>query len=254
MKILETAPVFYLSTMLYNGDCFDLMKTLPDKSVDLIVTDPPYNISIGGGGFLKEKNAKYALEKQLKGIDKGYDLRILDECVRVMKAINIYIFCSHFQIVPLLQFFVQERDCSFNLITWHKTNPMPYCGNTYLKDTEYCLFFRKRGVKVYGTFDTKKTYYLSSINYSDKKKYKHPTIKPLNIIQNFIINSSRIGDVVLDPFMGSGTTGVAATQLNRKFIGIELSKEYFEIAKNRIEESERFASDTKTAQDCQLLI
>lgn len=70
----------------------------------------------------------------------------------------------------------------------------------------------------------------------DKKLYKHPTIKPLNIIENLVINSSNENDVVLDCFMGSGTTGVACKKLNRKFIGIEIDEKYFEIAKNRIEE------------------
>lgn len=229
--------------MLLNGDCYELLKKLPDNSVDLIVTDPPYEISCSGGGIAQTKHIRYVREKHLNGIDKGYDPRILEECIRVLKAINIYIFCSHSQLIPLLKFFVQERQCSFNLISWHKTNPLPYCGNTYLKDTEYCLFFREKGVKVYGTFDTKKTYYISALNQTDKKKYKHPTVKPLNIIQNFIINSSRISDVVLDPFMGSGTTGVAALQLNRKFIGIEIDPTYFATAKNRIENHEKLIEE-----------
>ena len=214
--------------MLLHGDCYDLLKKLPDKSVDLVVTDPPYNINISGGGIAQEKHVRYVQEKHLQGIDNGYNPLILDECIRVLKAINIYIFCSHRQVLPLLEKFVTKHGCNFNLISWHKTNPLPFCGNTYLKDTEYCLFFRDKGVKVYGTFDTKKTYYLSTLNQKDKAIYKHPTVKPLNIIQNFIINSSRIGDVVLDPFMGSGPTGVAARQLNREFIGMEINREFAE--------------------------
>ena len=82
---------------------------------------------------------------------------------------------------------------------------------------------------------TKKKYYVSATNKEDKKSYKHPTIKPLNIIENLVINSSKENDIILDCFIGSGTTGVAAIRHNRNFIGIEIDENYFNIAKERIE-------------------
>lgn len=81
-----------------------------------------------------------------------------------------------------------------------------------------------------------KTHYETPLNQKDKKLYGHPTVKPLEIVKNFIINSSCENDIVLDPYMGSGTTGVACKNLNRNFIGIELDEKYFEIAKKRINE------------------
>ena len=149
-----------------------------------------------------------------------------------MKRINIYIWCNKSQIPDYLNYF---KDCSFNIISWHKTNPVPACSNHYIPDTEYCLYFREKGVEIYGNYNTLKTYYVTQINMEDKKKFNHPTIKPLNIIENLIINSSKENDVVLDCFMGSGTTGVACKKLNRDFIGIEINKDYFNIAKKRIE-------------------
>lgn len=127
------------------------------------------------------------------------------------------------------------KDYNIDLLTWHKTNPTPTCNNKYLSDTEYLLFFRENGVKVYGEYCTKKKYYVTPTNKADKDKYRHPTIKPLNIMENIVLNSSKEGEVVLDCFMGSGTTGVACKKLGRDFIGVELDKEYFEIAKERIE-------------------
>ena len=120
---------------------------------------------------------------------------------------------------------------------WHKTNPVPACGNKYLTDTEFILFFREKGVKVYGTYETKKTYYVTPTNQKEKKLYGHPTIKPQEILKNLIVNSTTEKGVVLDCFMGSGSTGVACVNTNRHFIGIELDEGYFNIAKKRIEEA-----------------
>ena len=217
---------------LLNGDCLELLKTIPDKSIDLVVTDPPYDIHAGKGGGTFG-NCKAFSEIQF--ISNGFSNEVLDELCRVMKKINCYFFCSHKQIIPLLDYFVKDKKCNYNLLTWHKTNPVPACNNKYLSDTEYCLFFRESGVKILGSFETKKTYYVTPSNIKDKQKYNHPTVKPLDIIQNLIVNSSNECDVVLDPFVGSGTTGVACKNLNRNFIGIELDKNYFEIAKKRID-------------------
>lgn len=150
-----------------------------------------------------------------------------------MKATNIYIWCSKAQVRKILEYY-ENKNCNIDILTWHKTNPIPTCNNTYLNDTEYCIFARAKGVKVYGSYATKRKYYVTKTNVADKKLYEHPTIKPLDIISNLIINSSKEGDTVLDCFMGSGTTGEACRNLNRNFIGIELDKHYFEIAEKRI--------------------
>lgn len=250
---------------LYNADCYEKIKDIPDNSVDLVIIDPPYLFNSNkGGGASGSKNRSYhqeyyALLKRtgrteeterlrirgnarrqrdnLNSLASGFDYSILDELCRVQDKINIYVWCSKAQLRPLLDYYDDKR-CAIDVLTWHKTNPVPTCNNTYLSDTEYCIFARQRGVKLYGTYHTKHKYYVSPANVADKKKYGgHPTIKPLNIIKNLITNSSLQGGVVLDCFMGSGTTGVAAKQLDRSFIGIEIDKEYYEIAKKRIEDA-----------------
>ncbi len=234
------------------GDCLELMKKLPDKSVDLVVTDPPYLVETSGAGFFGKKSDEYCMNykgrkaytyggeryvmKEISDMNNGFSEEILDELCRVMKKINIYIWCSQKQLLSLITYFTNKK-CNWNLLTWHKTNPIPACGNKYLNDTEYCLFFREKGVKVLGDFKTKFTYYITPLNQKDKKLYKHPTIKPVDIIKNLIINSSQEGDVVLDPFVGSGTTCVAALNLDRHYIGFELNEEYFNIALERITSS-----------------
>ena len=217
---------------IYNCDCVEGMKKMPDKSIDLVVTDPPYLIETSGAGIYKQADKQYV--KELKDIKDGFSTDVLDELCRVMKHINCYFFCSQKQIIPLLDYFVRGKKCNWNLISWHKTNPVPACGNKYLTDTEFVLFFREKGVKIYGSFDTKRTWYATPLNQSDKKLYGHPTCKPLDIVQNFITNSSQEGELVFDPFIGSGTTAIAAIKEKRHYIGMELNKEYFDIAEDRI--------------------
>lgn len=224
-----------MSYQLYQGDCIEVMKNIKDGSVDLVVTDPPYEIATTGAGMYKQADKQYV--KELNGMKDGFSEEVLDELCRVMKKINIYFFCSQKQIIPLLDYFVKKKKCNWNILSWHKTNPIPACGNKYLTDTEFILFFREKGVKVYGSFDTKRTWYATPLNQSDKKKYGHPTVKPLSILENLVVNSSQEGEVVLDCFMGSGSTGVACLNTNRNFIGIELDEGYFKIAQNRIEEA-----------------
>lgn len=217
---------------LYNKDCLEVMKNMEDNIVDLVITDPPYEISTSGAGIYKQKDKKYV--KELNEMKDGFSDEILNELCRVMKKINIYIFCSQKQIIHLLDYFVTKRGCNYNIISWHKTNPIPACGNKYLTDTEYVLFFRERGVKVYGSFETKRTWYSTPLNQADKKKYGHPTVKPQLILNNLVLNSSQENDIILDPFMGSGSTGEAAIKNNRNFIGVEICEEYFEISKKRL--------------------
>ena len=219
------------------GDCLELIKNIPDKSVDLVITDPPYEIFANGSGgaFGKDKRSYHA---EVKTLSDGITNEILQELVRVMKKINIYIWCNKNQLRQYINFF-EGIGCTTDLLTWHKTNPVPTCNNKYLSDTEYCLYFRKDGVPMYGTYNTKKKYYVTPTNKADKDKYGHPTIKPLDIIQNLVINSSKEGDIVLDPFLGSGTTAVAAANNGRHYIGFEVDMNYFETALNRLEEAKR---------------
>lgn len=221
------------------GNCYDELKNIPDNSVDLVVTDPPYEIkNLGGSGILKDrkKNLSHYVNQMIKSdLGSGINIDLLDELSRIMKHIYIYIWCNKEQIYDYLTYFVKEKGCNFEMFIWNKTNVPPFTNGHYLKDKEYCLLFWEQGCKIQGTYETMATVYRTTINSKDKLYYKHPTIKPLNIIENFVKNSSREGDTVLDCFMGSGTTGVACRNLNRDFIGIEINPEYFQIRKNRIE-------------------
>lgn len=220
------------------GDCYELIKLIPDKSIDLIYTDPPYKIEglHTGTGILKDRSKNlnhYVNQMRNLQIDKGIDYKILDEFVRVMKNIYIYIWCNKEQIIDYLDYFVKKHKCNYEFIIWHKTNVAPFTNGHYLKDKEYCLLFWKNA-KIKGKYEDMSTVYHTSINTSDKDLYKHPTIKPIEFVKKHILNSTNENDIVLDCFCGSGTTCVAAKELGRRFIGMEIDKEYHRIAVNRL--------------------
>ena len=222
---------------IYLGDCYELIKQIPDKSVDLIVTDPPYlieNTKAGGHSNLA-KSIQGMNDELANGIlTQGINEEILDEFMRVMKVPNIYIWCNHKQIPMYLDYFVNKHKCSFDIIIWVKTNAMPLFNNKYLTDKEYCLYFRKGAYCNPQSYEEAKTVYFQPINISDKQLFEHTTIKPISIISTLIKNSSKENDIVLDCFIGSGTTAVACKELNRQYIGMEISPKWHEIAVNRL--------------------
>ena len=220
---------------IHLGDAYKLIKKVPDKSVDLIVTDPPYQIDglHKDTGILKGRKNSHNTQLLENNLGDGIDLKILDEFVRVLKKINIYIWCNKEQIYDYMTYFVKERKCNFEIIVWAKPNPAPFTNGHYLKDKEYCLFFWEKGVKVGGDYHSLKTYYVKGTNTEDKDNYLHPTIKPIDIIENLIKNSCE-GGLVFDPFCGSGTTCLAAKHLELDYLGFEINEKYYKIAIDRL--------------------
>ncbi len=164
----------------------------------------------------------------------GIDDDLLESIVSKLKAVNIYIWCNKAQILQYLQWF-DARGCNTDLLTWHKTNPTPTCNNKFLSDTEYIIYARDPGVKLYGSYETKRKWYVSPYNKQDKDRWHHPTIKPLDITSNMIVNSSMPGGLVMDPFVGSGTTAVSCLRNGRRYVGFEIDPGYWETCMERIE-------------------
>lgn len=215
----------------YNADCMEVFKTIPDKSIDLILTDPPYIVNTTGAGasaFSKraQKNTKNLLKI---GLTKGIDYEaIFGEMLRVCKIPNILVFCSNNQAPDFMNFFM-ERKLSTTLLVWNKTNAMPIRNSHYICNTEFIVYARGRNA----------TYNYSNlpIEYNRKvytspcvpvKHRVHPTQKPMEYLARLIQVHSRENDTVLDCFAGSGTTGLAAAKLNRNFILVEQSLDFYE--------------------------
>lgn len=217
------------------GDSYKLIKELPDKSVDCIYTDIPYLIESGGGGYSELSKRITKINKEdLKDIVDGINYDILKDFVRVMKKINCFIWCSKKQLLDIMKFFIDGYNCSFELLTWNKTNPTPATNNVWLPDIEYCLYFRDYGVKLNDGYELKSKWYDSTINKRDKDLFNHPTIKPLELVKRHLLHTTQTNDIVLDTFMGSGTTAVACKDLGRQYIGFEISQKWCKVANDRL--------------------
>lgn len=259
---------------LYNTDCLNAMKNIEDETIDLIVTDPPYHI-VGGGcsngayGNGKRSNPGGIFNRQYSGRTKsGYTLEgtkhislfgILNDnesvtyarqgklfkyndikfnewlpliYKKLKKDSHCYIYISPRNLKELQ---VEAEKVGFkyqNLIVWNKGNCTP--NKYYLNSYECILFLRKGKAKNINNMGTKNI--LSVPNLLGKNKH-HPTEKPVELNKILIENSSNENDLVLDPFMGAGSTGIACKELNRRFIGIEIDEKYYDIAKSRIEKT-----------------
>ena len=173
-------------------------------------------------------------------IEDGIDYAILDDFVRVMKKINCFIWCSKLQIFNIMKFFLEtlDKEIYFELLTWNKTNPTPTTNNSWLPDIEYCLYFREKGVPYNSGYELKHKFYVSPANVSDKDKFAHPTIKPIELVKRHLLHTTQPNDIVLDPFMGSGTTCVASLDINRHYIGFEIEEKWYKVAKDRLQKKD----------------
>lgn len=220
---------------LLHGDCLELMKSIPDKSIDMVLTDPPYKMITGGmkSGF--SYGTGNIFQSSGNGLLFKYnDIDVSDWSQLVFDKLkdnsHAYFFVNSLNIA---QFIIELKRVGFihqNVLVWKKNNKNT--SRTYMKDCEYILFFRKGKHKTINKPGT-----ATVLEFKNPKPKNHPTEKPVDLLELLTLNSSNVNMTILDPFMGSGSTGVACVNLNRKFIGIEKDDKYFEIAKNRIEDA-----------------
>lgn len=222
---------------IYLGDAYELIKDVPTDSVQCCYVDVPYLYQMGGGGSSAvAKRIRASADRLAEAkIDKGFDYSIFNEFARVMPKINLFVWCSKMQIPDILNWWLNySKDIFYEILVWCKTNPTPATNNTWLPDIEYCLYFRESGIRLNDGYDHKHKFYVSGLNVADKNDYLHPTCKPIEFVQKHIEHVTQPGDVVLDCFLGSGTTALAAKRANRKYIGFEINPEFFKIAKDRL--------------------
>lgn len=226
---------------LMQGDCLERMKEIPKGLVSMVLTDPPYELSKSkGGGMMGKGGRKFMQEVKSAGMIDGINTEIfLNTCLGLFESKEYFcgVFtCSNKQLIEYLSW-AESVGLQYGVGVWHKSNPAPLCFNKYLGDVEYWIYIKGKRSGINGSYMSKSMVYKSQVNKKDKKEFGHPTCKPVDLMEKFIINHTKSQQVVLDPFMGSGSTGVAAVNLNRNFIGIELDENYFNIAKERIEKA-----------------
>ena len=220
------------------GNAFEVLPTIEPKSIDMILTDPPYKISNSGGGMMERGNRDFIKQIDSMGMCNGdfnvpTFLSLLIPLFNNKQYFNGVFFCSRLQILDYLTFATKNK-FQYGITMWHKSDPTPLCNNKYLNDIEFAVYIKGNKARIGGSYATKSLVYSSSTNRKDKREYGHPTIKPVKLIEKYLVNHTKDNMVVCDPFMGSGTTGVACKKLNRDFIGVELDEKYFNIAKARI--------------------
>ena len=217
------------------GDCLELMKDIPDKSIDLVVTDPPYKI-VQGGCTNKAVRLKGSNQEQLKKgtLFNNNSIKFnewIPEVYRVLKNnSHCYIMSNDRNINELLNVCEKVGFKLLNILVWGKSKHSP--NRYYLKNCEFIVFLRKGKAKNINNMGTKQLLLIDNV-----ENKNHPSEKPIKLMGILIKNSSNEQDKILDPFMGSGSTGVACINTNRSFIGIEKDENYFNIAKERIEKT-----------------
>lgn len=221
---------------LINDDCLEIMKKIKNESIDLIVTDPPYPTTKRGGtgnsgGMCKKK--EFSSGKVFKHNDIKPQ-EYIPEFYRILKeGTHCYIMTNH---VNLYEILTVAKETGFHFIKsliWNKGNKI--MGQAYMSQFEYILFFRKGKFKKINKCGTADILDVPNKKTKDEDgKNLHDTEKPVELMKVLVDNSSQEGEIVLDPFLGVGATGLACKELNRKFVGIELDKNYFEIAQKRL--------------------
>lgn len=233
---------------LLNGDCIEKMKKIQSSTIDLIITDPPYNL----GRFMADRDTNLGkMRDNFFGV-AGWDNldykewkksmnKFFHQAARVIKdGGSMIVFMSIIKVETLIN--IAQKNGFYYKTTgiWHKSNPMPRNMNLhFVNSTESWVYFTYRART--GTFNNSgkvlHDFIETSVTPQGERKYgKHPTQKPEQLMEHFVTILSDEDDTILDPFMGSGSTGVVAVRNNRKFIGIELDDKYFSIAQSRIQE------------------
>ena len=215
---------------LFNGDCLDLMARMEEGCIDLLVTDPPYKTISGGDSGNRPKGMLSGNRKLFK---HQSDIEIGDWMPLVFRVLkeesHAYIFTNSLNLKEMLDESEKAGFQLHNILVWEKNNCTP--SQFYMKNCEYVLFLRKGKAKWINNIGASKTVHQFN-NILGKKT--HPCEKPVDLLKFYIENSSKEDDIVLDPFMGTGSCGEACVQTGRRFLGIEKDETYFNLAKERL--------------------
>ena len=246
-----------LKDTIVQGDCLEVLKSFPEKCVDLIFADPPYNMQTGGELLRTDGSAFRGVEDKWDKFDSLHDYdefskEWLRECRRILKDDGAIWVIGSFQNIYRLGYIMQDLGFwILNDVVWSKPNAVPNFGGTRFQNAHETLIWcaKGKGAKYHFNYKTMKHLngdkQMKSVwnigicigkeRLKDENGQKiHSTQKPEQLLYNVILSSTEKGDLVMDPFFGTGTTGAVAKRLNRHFIGIERETKYIEAARRRI--------------------
>ncbi len=244
---------------LYHDDCLKILETIPENTFDMIFADPPYMLSNGGitcqnGKVVSVNKGKW---DESQGFEQDFEFhkKWLSVCKRVLKKNGTLWVSGTYHSIYSCGFAMQLLGYHIlNDISWFKPNASPNMSCRYFTASHETLIWARKDKKTKHTFNydlmkngdfssdfikkpntqMRSVWAIGTPKKSEKTFGKHPTQKPLDLLERIILASTNKGDLILDPFMGSATTGVAALKHNRKFVGIEKEKEFVELAEKRL--------------------
>lgn len=244
---------------LYHDDCLKILETIPENTFDMIFADPPYMLSNGGitcqsGKVVSVNKGKW---DESQGFEQDFEFhkKWLSACKRVLKKNGTLWISGTYHSIYSCGFAMQLLGYHIlNDISWFKPNASPNMCCRYFTASHETLIWARKDKKTKHTFNyelmkngdfssdfikkpntqMRSVWAIGTPKKSEKTFGKHPTQKPLDLLERIILASTNEGDLILDPFMGSATTGVAALKHNRKFVGIEKEKEFVELAEKRL--------------------
>jgi len=266
-KIAQTIPILgtkikpyhtFKNFELYLLDCVEFLESLPENSVDMIFADPPYNLS--NGGFTVHAGKRVSVHKgdwdKSSGLKKDFEfhLKWIQACHRVLKPEGTIWISGTYHSIYACGFALQvSKFHILNDISWFKPNASPNLSGRYFTASHETLIWARKDKTAKHTFNYKLTkegswpedklkkpglqmrsvWALGTPKPEEKIFGKHPTQKPMVLLERIVLASTMLGDIIIDPFTGSSTTGLAAAKHGRKFIGVDLEKEYLELSKKR---------------------
>lgn len=261
-KILSTIKekCFYKQNdfVLYNSDCLAILNQLPENSIDMIFADPPYNLS--NGGFTLHAGKMVSVNKgewdKSRGFDEDYNFhkKWIEACRRVLKPEGTIWISGTYHSIYQCGFALQSQGFHIlNEISWFKPNASPNLSCRFFTASHETLIWARKEKRSKHTFNydemvnrdwpgdklkeigkqMRSVWCIGTPKPVEKTHGKHPTQKSLDLLLRVVLASTKPGDIILDPFTGSSTTGIAAVANNRKFIGIDLQKEYLELSIRR---------------------
>ena len=249
------------NVVLYLADSIKLMSEIPEDSIDMIFADPPYNLS--NGGFTVHAGKRVSVHKgawdESHGVQADFEFHVrwIDECHRILKPGGTLWISGTYHSIYQCGYAVQLLGMKIlNDIAWFKPNASPNLSGRYFTASHETLIWARKGDKTKHTFNyqdmkngdwhlydfikkdgkqMRSVWAIGTPKPSEKAFGKHPTQKPIALLDRIILAATNKGDVVLDPFAGSSTTGLSAARFGRKFIGIDMGKEYLELSVKRFD-------------------